>query len=100
MTTVRIYQPLKSTMQAGKGKTNEWYVTFESKDPLLPNSLMGWVSSQDMRQELRLSFSSLLKAIDYAKINGFRYIVSTPPKSDIRPKSYGFNFTCPRIRGE
>ena len=100
MTTVRIYQPLKSTMQAGKGKTNEWYVAFESKDPRLPDPLMGWVSSQDMHQELRLSFASLLKAIDYAKINGFSYSISTPTKTDSRSKSYDFNFTCSRIRGE
>jgi len=100
MTTVRIYQPLKSATQSGKGKVNEWCVTFESLDPLLPEPVMGWVGSQDMRQELHLFFPTLLKAIDYAKINGFRYIVSTPTKIDNRPKSYGLNFTCPRIRGE
>ncbi len=100
MTTVRIYQPLKSAAQSGKGKPNVWYVTFESKDPLFFDPLMGWVGSQDMRQELRLSFPTLLKAIDYAKINGFQYSVSTPPKIERSPKSYGLNFTCPRIRGE
>lgn len=100
MTTVRIYQPLKSTMQAGKGKIKEWCVTFESKDPLLPDPLMGWVSSQDMRQELNIFFPSLLKAIDYAKINGFSYSVCTPSKTETCPKNYGLNFTCSRLRGE
>ncbi len=100
MTTVRIYQPLKSAMQAGKGKTEDWCVTFESKDPLLPDPLMGWVSSQDMRGELHLFFPSLAKAIGYAKTNGLQYSVSTPAKIEGRPKSYGFNFTCARVRGE
>ena len=100
MTTVRIYQPLKSTMQSGKGKFQGWCVTFESKDPLLPNPLMGWIESQDMRQELCLFFPSLLKAIAYAKINRFHYIVSTSPKTKNSPKNYALNFTCSRIRGE
>lgn len=100
MTTIRIYQPLKSVMQSGKGKPNRWRVTFESEDPLLLDPLMGWTSERDMRQELRLFFPSLLQAIEYAKTNGFRYVVSTPQKIENFPKSYGINFTCSRIRGE
>ena len=51
MTTVRIYQPCQSAMQAGKRKTKEWRVEFETRDPLSPDPLMGWVSSIDMKEE-------------------------------------------------
>jgi hypothetical protein len=100
MTTVRIYQPLKNAMQAAPAKTKEWLVAFESRDPLLPDPLMGWTSSQDMNQELCLVFPSLLKAIEYSRAKGFRYTVCNPKKIEARPKNYAFNFTCQRVRGE
>ena len=98
MTTVRIFQPLKSAMQSGKRKSKGWVLSFESLNPALPEPLMGWISSHDMRQELHLVFPTLLQAIEYAKARGFRYTVHTSSKSTLRPKNYGTNFTCPRIR--
>jgi hypothetical protein len=99
MLSVRIYQPSKSAMQSGKANTKVWYMTFEPIDPLLPESIMGWTSSEDMSQELRLVFSSLGKAIEFARLKGFLYTISNPTKIDFKPKNYGENFTCPRIRG-
>ena len=99
MTTVRIYQPSKTSMQSGKGKAKEWRVEFETTDPLIAEPLMGWIASQDMSQELRLSFPTLEEALHFAKSKDIRYTVSTPPRIDVVPKSYGTNFTCPRMRG-
>lgn len=99
MTTVRIYQPCQSAMQAGKGKTKAWRVEFETRDPLKPDPLMGWVSSVDMKEELQLSFPSLEEAIQYAKTKGFQYKIYNPAQNSIRPKTYGTNFTCSRMRG-
>ena len=98
MMTVRIFQPLKSEMQSGKGKLKGWILSFESFDSTLPDPLMGWISSHDMRQELRLVFPTLLKAIEYAKARGFYYTVHTSSKSTLHPKNYGTNFTCSRVR--
>jgi hypothetical protein len=99
MTTVRIYQPSKTAMQAGRGKTKRWVVEFETDDPLTTESLMGWVESYDMSQELSLSFPSLSEALHFAVVNGFSYTVCNPSKIFMIPKSYALNFTCPRIRG-
>ena len=99
MTTVRIYQPCQSTMQAGKGKIKHWVIEFENHDPLKPDPLMGWVSSIDMKEELHLSFPTLEKAIQYAKSKGFTYRIYTPAQNKIHPKSYGTNFTCKQMRG-
>lgn len=100
MTTVRIYQPSKTAMQSGRGKTRSWLVEFETEDPLTTHSLMGWVKSYDMRQELRLFFPSLRDALHFATVNGFSYTISNPHKISMVPKSYGFNFTNPRVRGD
>lgn len=99
MTTVRIYQPSKTVMQSGKGKTKKWLLEFETADPLIAEPLMGWVESYDMSQELQLSFSSLSKAIDFAIGNGLSYTVYNRCKISTKPKTYAFNFTCPRVRG-
>lgn len=99
MTTVRIYQPAKTAMQSGYGKTKEWWVEFETHDPLTTEPLMGWVKSDDMTQELHLEFPSLGEALHYATIYGFSYTVCTPSKVSIVPKNYASNFTNPRVRG-
>jgi hypothetical protein len=98
MAIVRIYQPSQSAMQSGKGKTKKWLMEFETSDPMLPNSLMGWVTSQDTSQQLRLTFSSLREAISFAKEKGLKHTVYNPTETSILPKSYGINFTCPRMR--
>ncbi len=99
MTTVRIYQPSKTVMQSGQGKTKKWCVSFETEDPLIPEPLMGWIKSRDMSLELHLSFSSLKEALQFAKLKGVHYTIYNPTEISIIPKSYGANFTNPRIRG-
>lgn len=100
MTTVRIYQPSKTAMQSGKGKTKEWRVEFESEDSFLPDPLMGWVSSRDTSQQLYLRFPSLEEALHFAKIKGVNYTVCNPSNISSFPNQYGFNFTNPRVRGK
>jgi hypothetical protein len=98
MPRLRIYQPSKTTMQAGRRKRG-WHVAFETTDPLTPSALMGWVSSSDMTQELSLSFPSLEEALHFANLHGFSYTVCSPGPVIPRPKNYALNFTCPRMRG-
>lgn len=99
MTTIRIYQPSKTTMQSGKGKSNLWRVEFETQDPFERDPLMGWMSSRDTLKQLRLYFSSLEKAIDFAKEKGDSYTIYNPTEITSPPKSYETNFTCVHMRG-
>lgn len=99
MPIIRIYQPSKTAMQSGKKKTKFWCVEFETKDSRTPEPLMGWVASKDTSQQLRLSFPSLEEALHFATRKGLSYTVCNPSQIFIVPKSYGLNFTCPRIRG-
>jgi hypothetical protein len=50
----RIYKPAKTAMQSGTAKTKEWVLDYEPQEPREVEPLMGWTSSADMRQQVRL----------------------------------------------
>ncbi len=78
-------------MQSGRGKSKNWILKFETKDPSI-NPLMGWETSTDTLEEIVLKFSTKEKAIDYAKKNGISYSLIEPPKKQFNIKSYADNF--------
>ena len=61
--TARIYKPAKTAMQSGAANTKEWVLDYEPEEPRVVESLMGWTSSGDMKQQLRLRFDSAEEAI-------------------------------------
>ena len=91
MKKAKIYNPNKSPMQSGTGKTNIWILEFETKDPT-KNPLMGWESSDDTLTELKLEFSSKDLAINYAKRKKINYEIIEPKKRKTVKKSYADNF--------
>jgi len=88
----KIYIPVKTAMQSGRGKQKTWVLKFETKDPHT-NSLMGWESSSDTLEEVKLKFTSKEKAIDYAITNNIEFSVVEPKKKTFVIKSYEENFT-------
>ena len=94
---VRIFKPAKTAMQSGEARTKEWVLEFEpgSRPELEP--LMGWTSSSDTRQQIRLEFASKDEAIAYATRNGLAYTVSEPKPRHSGKKSYSDNFRFGRI---
>ncbi len=87
-----IYIPTKTAMQSGRGKLKDWILEFETRDPKT-NVLMGWESSDDTLDEVKLKFSSKDKAIEYAKANNVEYRVIEPKQKKFVIKSYEDNFT-------
>lgn len=87
-----IYIPVKSAMQSGKSKNKNWILEFITKDNET-NPLMGWESSVDTLEEVKLEFSSSDKAIEYAKNNNIDYTIIEPKKNNFVIKSYSDNFT-------
>jgi len=53
---------------------------------------MGWTSSADMRQQVRLRFDSKDQAIAYAERQGIPYQVLPEPVVRPQKKSYSENF--------
>jgi hypothetical protein len=94
--TARIYKPSKTAMQSGFANTRAWVLDFEPETPRRVEPLMGWTSSGDMRQQLRLCFGSREEATAYCERHGIAYQVfeTTPPKR--RAISYADNFSFKR----
>ena len=93
-----IYQPAKTAMQSGKGKTGRWALEFEASAARRIDPLMGWTSSGDTQSQVRLRFESREAAEDYAKARGIDYVVTDPNKrkANVRPRGYGENFATDR----
>ena len=91
MNKAKIYQPTKTPMQSGLGKTKNWILEFETKNSYT-NALMGWESSADTLSEVKLEFSTKEQAIFYAKKNNIDYYIIEPQKHKIIKKSYSDNF--------
>ena len=94
--TARIYKPARTAMQSGTAKTKEWVLDYEPEQPRAVEPLMGWTSSSDMKQQVRLFFDTKEEAIAYCERDGIAYQVfeSTPPKR--ARMSYADNFAYTR----
>ena len=93
---VRIYKPAKTAMQSGTGNTKEWLLESEPR-PKEIDPLMGWTSSRDTMQQVKLRFATLQEATAYAEKNGWTYTVELPHARHVRPKAYADNFAYNRI---
>lgn len=94
--TARIYRPARNAMQSGKGKSKSWLLVFEPEAPRSIDPLMGYTSSTDMNQQVKLSFDTQEEAEAYAQRNGIAYVVQ--PAHEVTPKrvSYPDNFRSDR----
>jgi hypothetical protein len=94
--TARIYKPAKTAMQSGTANSKEWVLDYEPEQPRQIEPLMGWTSSGDMRQQVRLRFDTEQEAIAYAERHGIPYQLSEPKPAARRVISYSDNFAFKR----
>src|SRR3954451_3092720 len=90
--SARIYKPAKTAMQSGTAKTKEWVLDYEPEQPRQIEPLMGWTSSGDMRQQVRLRFESPEEAVAYCERHGIACQVFDPKKAGRHGLSYADNF--------
>ena len=91
--SVRIYKPARNAMQSGKAKYDHWTVEFEASQPRTVDPLMGWTSSADTRQQVRLTFDTKEEAIAYCEREGLAYhVLPVNPVARVIKKSYSDNF--------
>ncbi|MEM1050349.1 MAG: ETC complex I subunit [Pseudomonadota bacterium] len=93
----KIYKPSKTAMQSGKARTKAWVLEFEKESARTVEPLMGWTSSSDMRQQVRLTFATKEEAIAYAERNNIAYTVIKPREQKRRPMAYSDNFKYNRV---
>ena len=87
----KIYQPVKTAMQSGKARTKFWILEF-NKNNFNKDFVMGWVSSSNTNEQVKLKFETKDQAIAYAKENNIQFDLTNPQKNKLIIKSYADNF--------
>ena len=89
---IKIFKPSKTAMQSGLGKTKLWLAEYISETDGGKDSLMGWNSSLDTENQIRIFFETKKQAIEWAKSKNYQFFVQEPKVKIIKPKSYSSNF--------
>jgi ETC complex I subunit conserved region len=93
----RIYSPAKTPTQSGQAKCSHWVLDFEPQSSRKADPLMGWTSSSDMSQQLKLIFATCEEAVEYAKRQGLAYrVLEAPAQPKRKIMSYSENFSFRR----
>jgi len=87
----KIYQPVKTAMQSGKSRTKFWILEF-NKSNSNKDFVMGWTSSSNTDEQIKLKFETQEQAIAYAKENNIQFDLINPQKNKLIIKSYADNF--------
>ena len=93
----RIYKPARTATQSGQAKTGQWRLEFEPAAPRTVEPLIGYTSSTDMAQQVKLSFATKEEAIAYAEKNGIAYQVFEAEEPKRRIAAYSDNFKFNRV---
>ena len=88
----QIYKPSKSSMQSARGKTYQWVLEYELTSKREPEPVMGWVSSNDTLNQVKMKFNSSEDAVAYAQKQGWEYSVQISQARRVRPRNYMDNF--------
>ena len=91
MKKAKIYKPSKTAMQSGTKKFDKWIIEFITEKPGI-NPLMGWESSTDTFNSVKLEFKTKELAIEYSKKNKIDYELIESKNRKIIKKSYSDNF--------
>ncbi|MCP8893470.1 ETC complex I subunit [Shinella daejeonensis] len=94
----KIYRPAKTAMQSGKAKTRLWVLEFDPAQPRTIDPIMGYTSSGDMYQQVKLTFDSREQAIAYAEREGIEYRVIEPNEETRKRVAYPDNFRFNRMQ--
>ena len=94
--SARIFSPAKSAMQSGKAKTGYWVLEFETQRQKRIDPLMGYTTSGDTREQVRLTFATKEEAVAYAEKEGLAFRVDEPKEAKRRQISYAENFRYDR----
>jgi hypothetical protein len=89
-------RPHLQTIEDRFANTKAWVLDFEPELPRQVEPLMGWTSSGDMQQQLRLRFGTKEEAVAYCERRGIAYQVSEATLLKRRAMSYADNFSFKR----
>ena len=93
----RIYQPARTAMQSGRANTTDWILEFVPAAARTIDSLMGWTSSSDMDQQVKLRFATKNDAIAFAAKHGLPYRVVDPHPRAFKKRAYADNYRWDKV---
>lgn len=79
-------------MQSGRGQLDSWILEYEPETPRRPDPLMGWISSGDTLNQVRLRFPTKEEAVAYAERKNLTYNVEPEQVRRVVPRNYSDNF--------
>jgi hypothetical protein len=85
-------------MSSGRARAQAWILEYEIETPRRPEPLMGWTSSGDTLNQVKLTFPTRDEAVAFADKNGWQYSVQVPHDRRVRPRNYADNFRPDRVR--
>ena len=88
-----IYRPCKNVMQSGMGNTRLWILQVKVQIDGKLEPVMGWSSSLDNVNQIKLYFETQEGAIAYAESHNYEYEIIDSKKITRLKKSYSHNFT-------
>jgi hypothetical protein len=92
----KIYRPSRNAMQSGKAGARRWLLEFEPGRAPPAELLMGWTSSADTNEQVRLAFDSKEQAIAFARRHAIPHEVYEPTEPKRVIKAYSDNFAFRR----
>ena len=84
-------------MQSGRARTKQWLLDYELETPRTIDPLMGWTSSRNTMEQIRLEFDSREEAVAYAEKQGWLYNLEEPKERKLQVKAYADNFAFGKI---
>ncbi|MBI5163948.1 MAG: ETC complex I subunit [Magnetospirillum sp.] len=91
-TVVRLSRRAASPVQSGPARLEAWIAEFEPEASPAVEPLMGWDTSGDVRQQVRLGFAALEEALAWCRRQGLACEVAPPHRRRKSPRSYADNF--------
>ena len=88
----KAYKNSTSSTQSGKKRTDHWVLEPIFTQNSVKDDLMGWSGGNDIKEQIKLKFSTKELAINYAKKNNIIYYIAEPQKRKLIKKSYADNF--------
>ena len=90
--TIKIYKPTKSSMQSGLGKTKKWLAEYIIETDKVKDTLMGWNSSTDTKEQIKMFFDTKEQAVNWAIKNKYQYFAFNSLKTTIYAIFHCFTF--------
>ncbi len=94
----RIFRPARGATQSGHARTKGWVLEYERTIPREIEPLMGWTSSNETMNQVKLAFDTKEEAVAFVEKLGIQYKIDEPrPDAERRGLSYSDNFKSTRI---